>query len=87
MSYGATIDNALGIKAIRPKCGPGTYTANATKLPGNPPSGRGRTEIEAKYDLLAKLLWDAAMSNPGRGFGDSIMWLLREATEKDFPSS
>jgi hypothetical protein len=32
------------------------FIADAKGLPGSPPIGEGKTEIEAKYDLLCRLM-------------------------------
>ena len=33
------------------------FVADAKCLPGSPPIGRGKSPYEAKYDLLAKIMW------------------------------
>lgn len=41
------------------------YRADAKILPGTPAVGVGKTEAEAKYDLLAKLLYNIATDPDG----------------------
>lgn len=54
-----TIEDTLGIE-IEDGQEHGKFRADAKKLPGSPPCGYGNTAEEAKFDLLAKLLWNAA---------------------------
>jgi len=59
-----TIDEALGIEVRMRRAVPRQFEADATKLPGSPPIGRGSSEAEAKFDLLAKLAWDRVYTRP-----------------------
>ena len=52
-----TIDDALKIEIEQHD---DLYIADSKVLPGSPPIGRGKTPEEAKYDLLAKILWEFA---------------------------
>lgn len=71
-----TIDQALGIEVTLDSDGV-SWTADATRLPGTPPVGRGKSIHEAKYDLLAKLHWDRVYNRPDYSL---IVWqLLKES--------
>jgi hypothetical protein len=75
-----TIDEALGIKVVKEKA---RFTADATKLPGTPPVGRGRTEDEARFDLLAKLLWNVVLSPLDRGYLGPLSRIMAEAHDRE----
>lgn len=75
-----TIDKALGIKVNK---GQGRFIADATKLPGSPPVGSGKTEDEARFDLLAKLLWNVVLSPLDRGYLGPLSRIMSEAHDRE----
>lgn len=76
----ANIVDALGIKVTKGKVG---FIADATKLPYVPPIGRGKTEDEARFDLLAKLMWDIMILPIDRGYAGPVSHLMGEAHARD----
>jgi len=63
-----TIDDVIGIVVVADPMAIGvpSFYADATKLTGTPPRGIGKTEVEAKFDLLAKLFARAWRAEYGR---------------------
>ena len=84
-----TIDEALGIEVTTkpngraPEWRPNgkDFFADAKKLPGSPVTGRGSSAAEAKFDLLAQLMWDRA-NNGDSSYGPIVDDLLRAALHK-----
>lgn len=54
------------------------WSADAKKLPGSPPVGYGITKMEAKFDLLALLMWDRVL---GGSYGSIVDHMLKSASE------
>lgn len=65
-----TIKDILEIKVE--KFGDG-FVADAKILSGSPPIGRGKTEYEALYDLLAKLIFQ--LGGPYCDKGHKNQWM------------
>jgi hypothetical protein len=75
-----TIDKALGIRVVRKK---ERFIADATKLPGTPPIGSGATSDEARFDLLAKLMWNIVLSPLESGYLGPISRIMSEAHDRE----
>lgn len=80
MTRAPTIDEALGIRVSVSRRR--VFTADASKLPGTPPVGRGTTELEARYDLLAKLMWNFALRPLEQSYLLTVGQLLNGAHEE-----
>ena len=74
------IEEALGITIT--KHDDQSYEADAAVLCGTPPVGRGKTEIEAKYNLVLNLLWIATSgSDTYKGYAETIKERISEVDE------
>lgn len=79
-----TIDEALGIEVTSKPNGKGPawrpsgqdFLAVAKKLPTPSPAGRGTSPDNARFDLLAQLLWIRAMDG---SYGEIIDNILKDA--------
>lgn len=56
------------------------WVADAKKLPGSPPLGYGATKMEAKFDLLAKLMWERGLHGT---YGEIIDEMLEKAFREE----
>ena len=73
------IDRALGIQIEQSG---DTCRADARKLPGTPVVGIGRSEYEARYDLLVNLIYLLATKDARGGYGLIIEDLLKKDWEE-----
>jgi hypothetical protein len=72
-----SLDEILGITVTKEGK---KWCADAKKLPGSPPVGWGMTKGEAKYDLVAKLLWlHVSASNASKGYIPIVHNKMRKA--------
>jgi len=78
-----TIDKALGIKYEEKQ---GYWIAEPTTFTGTPVCGHGSTKDEARYDLLAQVIWQlSGQYVRGSDGWHSLAWIIqrkRESLEK-----
>ena len=71
-----TFDEALGIEFGKRG---NKIDADAKRLTGSPPIGKGRSKWEAKCQLLESLLWGMALHG---WYRDAVFGLLEEAADE-----